>query len=277
MHRAMVNWLPSWMVIVVIMVGLTALAFMFYYSLRRYLPKHVVETESPGFGVMGASYGFLLGFTISILWQNYVYAVGVTLSEASALNNIVTNILALAPADQTKLIAAVQNYLTILKDVEWAEMCYGRSAPEAWAALYNISDVMSTVTPTGTFAKNSYKGIVYLLDEVAKNRAMRINAIQTILPVGIRGLLIAGAIYIVFAVTERQSKSKVSHVIAMLAVCFLLAFNIGLAFILAYPFSSDVGISGKVLIDDIPARIKTLEHAPMELKMAPMEHEGMKM
>jgi hypothetical protein len=138
MHIAMLNLFPTWMLIGFLMIAFSLSATFFFITIRRYYPKLLSETMSPAFGVMGTSYGFLLGFTIAILWQNYTASSNVTAAEAANFNLIINDLQLLAPEAQLKLIAGIKSYINIIRDVEWSAMKRGESASNAWAALNSL-------------------------------------------------------------------------------------------------------------------------------------------
>jgi hypothetical protein len=118
---------------------------------------------------------------------------------------------------------------------------------------------MRTIHPVSALDNITYADIYARIGDIAKNRSSRTQYIQTILPVGIRVLLILGAIFIVFSLAVHDPKRRLNHFITVIMVCFLLSFNLGIAFLLAYPFSSDVGIKGDVLTRVVPDRLAALE------------------
>jgi hypothetical protein len=212
----------------------------------------------PSFNVIGTAVGFLLGFTIALLWQNYSNALRLSLEEASTFYLILDSIEVLSPQTQGKFIPAVQNYLTILTDTEWPAMRLGLGTSEAWDAFHNIIQVMRGITPSPDEA-SAYASIMKYLDTVAINRLARLQTVDPILSIELFSVIIAGACFIVFSVAAHNPPNQHHHVITIGAVCLLLAFNIGLALVLTYPFSGSYGIKAKALLEGIPARLKQIE------------------
>ncbi len=259
MHRALVNMLPSWMFIALLMAFFLLSATIFFFAVRRYFPKLLTEQMSPAFTVMGTSYGFLLGFVIAILWQNYTAATNIVATEASNINLLINNLQLFPPDVQLKLIKVIRVYIDILKDHEWEAMRWGEPAHETWRTINDLYKTLLTIKPEGTLENQAYGSILRHLDSISENRATRIHMLHTIIPVGVRVLLLAGALFIVFSVTVNDTKNKLNHFITVMMVCFLLAFNLGLAFLLAFPYSGDIGVSGEMLNKVIPERLNNME------------------
>lgn len=267
----LLNSYPSWVFLMFILSGLAFIALTSFFLVRRFFPKLLTDEMSPAFGVMGTSYGFLLGFSIAILWQNYTAATNVTAAEAANFSLIINDIQLLKPDDQLKLIKGLKDYITIVKNEEWEAMKWGESAPMAWKSIHDITDSMRTIQPETPLEKLAYDSIYNQLGKVVENRSKRIQAIETILPFGVKILLIIGAIFIVYSVSVNNTKNKLNHLMSILMVSFLLAFNLTLAFVLAYPFAGENRVTGKGLIDIIPVRIKLIAKVLKEKQQAKEE------
>lgn len=266
--RYLLNTLPSSLFILSIMLGLSFLSLIFFFVVRRYFPKLLTETMSPAFSVMGTSYGFLLGFSIAILWQNYTAAGNVTAAEAGNFSLLLNDLQILPQDAQLKLLKGLVDYINLVKHQEWEAMKWGESAPVAYKAIHDLSLIMRTIEPVGTLEHLAYADIYKEIGNILQNRSARIQAIETILPYGVKILLIIGAVFIIFSVSVNDTKSRINHLISMIMVSFLLSFNLGLAFILAYPFSGDNRIPGRALIEIIPVRLKLLQKQLKEAQQA---------
>lgn len=250
------------------MLMLAILSLLFFFIVRRFFPKLLTETMSPAFGVMGTSYGFLLGFSIAILWQNYTAASNVTAAEAGNFSLLLNDLQILPDDAQLKLLKGLVDYINIVKNQEWEAMKWGESAPIAYKAIHDLALAMRTIEPVGTLEHLAYDDIYKELGNILQNRSARIQAIQTILPFGVQVLLIIGAVFIIFSVAVNDTKNRINHIMSMVMVSFLLSFNLGLAFILAYPFSGDNHVPGKALIEIIPIRLKLLQKQLKEAQKA---------
>ncbi len=259
------------MLLLFIMTGLSSISLASFFVVRRFFPKFLTTEMSPAFGVMGTSYGFLLGFSIAILWQNYTAATNVTAAEAANFSLIINDVQLLKPDDQLKLIKGLKDYITIVKNEEWEAMKWGESAPMAWKSIHDVTDSMRSIQPESPLEKLAYDSIYKEIGNVVENRSKRIQAIETILPFGVKVLLIIGAIFIVYSISVNDTKNKINHIMSILMVSFLLAFNLTLAFVLAYPFAGENRVPGKGLIDVIPVRLKLIEKVLKEKQQAQEE------
>lgn len=257
-HRSIVNMLPSWGVILILILCFGTVALISYFTLRRFYPKVLTETLTPAFGVIGTAVAFLLGFTIALLWQNYQNALKLSLDEASNFYLILENIRALSVDNQTKVIAAVQEYFKALNTQEWPALRLGLGTSAAWDAFSNIYDTMRSIVPSAT-ESNSYTTIIKLLDSIAVNRLARLQTVDPLLSIDLLPVIIFGAFFLVFSVAANNPESKGNHAVTMMLICTLLAINIGLAILITYPFSGAYGIQAKALLEGIPQKLSKLE------------------
>ena len=187
MHRDLVNSLPLWGFYLLMIICVTLFVTFIYFSVRKFAPRLLTDSLSPAFTVLGTSYGFILGFTISILWHNYSGAMRVTVSEATDFNIIINNLVALAPEAQIKIIDGIQNYIDVMKNQEWAEMQAGNVTNAGWSALNHLYSIMYSISPL--VLEMAYSDILGILDRIEAARVSRLVSVDPLLDLGLGGLL----------------------------------------------------------------------------------------
>lgn len=257
-HRTLVNTLPTWGVVGVLFLFFMTVAFVSYFAIRRFYPKLLSDRMSPSFGVIGGAVAFLLGFTISRLWQNYSTALQLTLNEASNFYTMLSNIKKLNPIEQQQLNTAIQNYLTILRDKEWPSMRLGVNTSEGWNAFNKIYDVIGSFTTNGNYSGLT-ESISKVLDNIAIIRLARMETIDPLLNIELILIIILGACYIVFTVANTSADNMHNHFFSIIVACFLVSINMTLVLMLTYPFSGDYAVKGKALLFGMPGKLKQLE------------------
>jgi hypothetical protein len=266
MHRYLVNQLPVWAFDLLIIFCVILFSAIVYFGVRRFFPKLQTETLSSAFAVLGTSYAFLLGFTISILWQNYSGAMKATTSEATFFNQIINDLPSLAPVDQIKIITGMQNYIEVMKTQEWPAMRIGEVTNVGWTALNRLYAIMYSITPSGAEDKLAYHDILATLNKIEFTRVDRLVSIDPLLNLGLRWIILLGAAFIVYSVSVNETKNKTNNLLTILIVCTLVSCNLGLVFLLNYPFSGQMGIKGERLLIDTPIRLENRLERIKDLK-----------
>lgn len=260
MHRELVNLLPLWGFDLFMIICVTLFATFIYFSARQFFPRLLTDSLSSAFTVLGTSYGFILGFTISILWHNYSGALKVTVNEATDFNIIINNLIALAPDAQLKIIDGIQNYIDVMKNHEWPEMQAGNITNAGWSALNHLYSIMYSIKPDGTLEKMAYSDILGILDRIEVARVSRLVSVDPLLNLGLRWVIIFGAAFIIYSVSVHDTKNKVNNLMTIILVCTLVSFNLGLVFLLNYPFSGSLAITGERLLVDTPIRLQHVKN-----------------
>jgi len=272
-HRSLVNFLPFTGLVILLFFVFLGISLASYIIVKRYFPKLLTDTMPPTFAVISGAFAFLLGFTISLLWQNYTNANKLTLDEAVSFYVMIDSLLALDLVAQGKMILGLQNYLTVLKELEWPAMHLGRAIPDGWNAHHQLYEIMRSIKPTAEQA-SAYGNIFRLLDNIAVTRMARLQTVDPILGIGLHFVILAGAFFVLFSVAINRTGEIVSHYLSICIVCILLAFNIGLAVYLTYPFSGDIGIQGKALLEGIPSRLNKIQVDKKDVPAAPLQSEA---
>lgn len=249
MQRAFINWLPAWLFILMLAFVFCAAAIIFFYLSRLFFPQTIHKRNADLLNIIiriaSANYAFLLGFVIVILWQYFNQAVHVTTEEASHLTLIVFDSAVLPTSFQHDLLAAIGKYINLLRHQEWQTMKWGHADPATQSAFNNIFYTLESYVPQTEMQKTYYREIIANMNICLENRLLRLNDLGSILPDTLRFILIAGALLIGFFVALIESKSKSFHLLTIVAVTGVLAFNVGLALTLDYPFSGDISVSSK--------------------------------
>lgn len=258
-HRSIINTLPSWGVIGILVICFSIVAILSYYVVRRYYPKLVTENMSPSFSVTATAVAFLLGFTIALLWQNYTNAIKLTLDEAINFYVMLDYVKLLAPQEQSKVISSILNYTNVLNTTEWPSLRLGVVSSEGWEAFNQIFSTLQSIN-VGEKSANLEK-ILRLFDTIAMSRLARLQTVDPILNIGLLSVILMGACFIIFSVASNEPKNKHNHSISMVVVIILISINIGLALLITYPFSGAYGVQGQALLQGIPDKLKKMQRA----------------
>ena len=260
LQRHFINTFPSWVCILLLVLGLTVLVWGLFRFLNRFFP-HWIHKENSSFLptvtiVTSANYGFLLGFVVIVLWQAFNTAQSVTTAEANRLALFMYDIQAFPKDVQGQLSQGVGKYINILIKDEWPAMKKGDALPEADEALNALFPVMQKYTPETDVQKVFYREALSNINQAIEKRRERLATIDSILTDPLRFLLLLGIFIITFFLTLIASENRRVHTMAVVLVGCVVAFNMGVAMNLDFPFSGDVCVGNEAFTQGILAQFK---------------------
>ena len=247
--KALINWLPIWLFIILITILLMSLSAIIFWLVRKFFP-HLIKHQSSDIlsiliGVISTNYGFLVGFVIIILWQSYNQATLVVYNEANYLSLILYDCAAFPMEIKTEITETVGKYIHILINEEWDLMKWGRVSDDARLALGKIFTIIQSYTPNTETEKAFYSEAISNLNSVLENRRLRIEKVESALPDTLRFILIFGVLIVAFFVSLLETKYQRVHLFVTLVVTAIMSFNVGLALTLDYPFSGYISVANE--------------------------------
>lgn len=254
MQRALTNLLPSWVCILLAVIILCTAVSIAFILIRKYFPGLLCKDSSfmPAVIVVSTSnYAFLLGFVIVVLWQAYNNAKLVTMEEASGLAMIVWDSDSLPEPTRSEAVAYVGKYIGLVIHQEWPAMSEGQFTPEAFLALQQLLKTMQNYSPKTDSEGIFYDQIIHHINVVIEKRRERLRSIDTILTWPLRFILIFGILLIGFLLSLIHSNNSRVQLLAIVITCGIMAFNMGIAWTLDYPFSGDLSVDYKPFIEGI--------------------------
>jgi|GEM_PF-1083811 len=254
-QRVFINTFPSWACIVLLVLGLSIFVWSIFKAVNRYFP-HWVHKENSTFLptitiVTSANYGFLLGFVVIVLWQAFNTAQSVTNAEANRLALFMYDVKAFPEDVRHDLTEGVGKYIHILIKDEWPAMKEGKTAPQAVEALNDLFPILQRYNPQTEVQKVFYREAVSNINQVIEKRRERLATVDSILTDPLRILLVLGLFIIAFFLTLIASENRRVHIMSVMLVGCVVAFNMGVAMNLDYPFSGDVCIGNEVFTQGI--------------------------
>lgn len=255
-HRAIVNMIPFWGVVLVLAAYFAVVATAAYYTVKKYFPWMFEERMSPSSYLMASAVAFLKGFTIILLWQNYQKAMALSLDEATSFFVFFQHLENMSAEFQHAIIPALQNYMDVLKNQEWPALRLGISVSTGWEAFSNLYNLTHKFLAQSGDPVN-YGTLVRLLDNITLTRMSRLQSADPLLVIGLFPVILVGASFIVFSLSITGPINLYNRLFLVISIG-LLSVNLGLASMLRYPFSGDYGIKGVALLENIPQKLDKL-------------------
>jgi hypothetical protein len=245
--RAILNTVPTVVLLVVVVAFTLALVVLAVWLIRRLVPAtregFHAEVSAPMLGVVAALFGLLLAFVIIIAYQNYLSAGADVSREADALASIVRDSAAFPQRDGVRVRAAVGSYARAVTYDEWPQMRQGRESGAASRALGGVVAALQTTQPRSPAATSFYNDSVSQLNNALVARRDRLEAASGGLPWELTALILFSAFVILGYALLVGSPHFWFHALGPVSIAIVVAFSLVVLFDLSYPFSGNVTIS----------------------------------
>jgi hypothetical protein len=237
--------------VVTIVFGITRILFHKYFAEKDH------KFLSLLLGIVSASYGFILGFIIISLWEILVQSKIIVVQEASHLGLLTQDSFAFPLAIQNELLHGIGQYIKHVINDEWVKMSLGLSSSLVQDDLNNLYHTIQSYIPKNAAENWFYNDVIAHLNGIGENRTLRLNQIDSMLISPIRFVMIFGLILISFFFSLYKAKNEAIHLISILVVTSIFAFNVGLALALDYPFADNNLITTQPYTEGILSRFNT--------------------
>jgi hypothetical protein len=244
--RGLVNHVPIWLLLIVVVGAIVGLVFGLVALIRRLVPPvregFDAEVSSQMLGVVAALFGLLLAFIVVIAYQNYGDTQSNVNNEADALAAIVRDSAAFGQPAGPRVRAAVGAYVRAVVIEEWPRMHEGRASAQAAAAVDPMYAAIQGVDPKSPGAVAFYNDSVRQLSATLGARRDRLSDAGGGLPWVIGVLLVVGSLTIVGYTILVGSRSFWFHLIGAGSVALVLGLSLVVLLDLTYPFSGDLSV-----------------------------------
>lgn len=252
MSQWLVSNLPSWLLLLGIVVVVAGGAVLIQKFVRRKFPNLKGEEHNDvikfAFGVIGFVFAFFVGFVVSAMWGQIGDADGKARTEGAAGVQLVRDATAFEQPDSDRIRKALLEYEQAAL-VEWNEAAKGSSYPAADTALAGLYSAYEGVEARTVAQKTLLASSFSNLDSLSQARTQRVLQART--DVGppwslwaviwlTSGLLVGCAI--IYGVEKPATHYTM---VAILGV--LVATNLFLVLELSHPFIGDIGTSSEPL------------------------------
>jgi len=215
--------------------------------LNRLWPIHhrkmVNDVTGWQLGVLGTTYGVILGFMLSTVWSDFHSAeLNASLEAASVLNAY--NIGAELPAPKNEMMRDLaRRYGEVVLHEEWPAMqrseephAGGQITAKMWQLLQESKTGPDGVTPVEDH-------LMTVMSNLSERRNQRETQLRTRLPNLLWVLLILGGVATVFSSCALGNDSKWLHYCQVLALTFVVSVTLAAIADLTRPFEGSVAVS----------------------------------
>jgi hypothetical protein len=192
----LLNFSTAALVVLVIVVP-TALAMLGVWLVRRRYgwQEMAANIEEGGvlFSIVGTIYAIFLAFLVVVAWQELGDAEKIVAEEGATLVSIYRDVAVFQPAIRDRLRAELRGYTQAVIEHEWPRMAHGEESPVAARGLEDLWQTYLSIEPTTPREIAAFKEAFARMNELGKQRKLRILASQASIPEVFWALLIFGA------------------------------------------------------------------------------------
>jgi hypothetical protein len=231
-----------------VLIGASALAAVAGLILMRrfgYFRSLIISHEASGqyLSIVGTLYAVLLGLIVVDAMERFQHATTLVGEESNALAELIYLAGRMPAPVKAEIHRRAAEYARLVIDEEWGVMAEGRHLPAARRACLGLMHAVRDWEPNTEAEKTLYASAVPAASDFWNARRLRIISCQRGIPnlewcaVILGGIVTVGLTY--FLVLD-----DVRIQIALTAmVAVLIALNIFLILMFAYPFSGDLRVS----------------------------------
>lgn len=193
-------------------------------------------------GVLGTTYGVILGFMLYTVWGGFRAAqIDANLEATSMLN--VYRLAANLPSPQREEIRDLaRRYESVVVEVEWPAMQHQQEEHAASLVLSQMWDVLARAKGDTPLAANSIDHIQYAMSALSERRNMREQQSSNRVPSLLWALLLLGAGATILSSCALGNDKKWLHYCQVAALTFVVITTLVAVADLARPYEGAVAV-----------------------------------
>ena len=246
MDRWLLNSLPTWALVLLVVGGTTCFGLGGFLTMRRLVPSLGRHAESrslsSAFSISSGLFSFVLAFTIGQLYSNYIRASANVKQEATRIEQVLRVARGLPEPLAGEVRAGMLDYAAVARTTEWRTLREGKASPRAWEDIDRIYAALEHARTSDR--SNTYYGQVLSgLDDLVAARQTRLDDANESLPPIFQVMLLLGAALALSSTFyfkpfgERLQVAMIGGASALIGTALLVALS------LDYPYSGSVHVS----------------------------------
>jgi hypothetical protein len=193
-------------------------------------------------GILGTTYGVILGFMLYTVWSDFRAAEVNATQEASSLLTVTRVASALPAAEREAFRALGMKYADAVVHQEWPAMQHQEESRAGEMIEVDMWKLLAAAKDDANSA-NSVDHLTRVLSELSERRSLREEQLRVRLPVVLWILLLAGGGATVGSSCLLGNDNKWLHYCQVLALTFVVAVTLSAIADLARPFEGAVSVS----------------------------------
>ena len=239
----MINIVPGLLVVAVfVLIAVVGLTLV-----QRIVPSQLRQQHNDVAGfiyaVLGVIYAVLIALVVIAVWEDFVAARVTVDREASELDDVFRLAHPLPEPEGRQLQQLARSYAQVVVDKEWALMAQGRTSPQAWDLLDEMTLVFENVEVRTKAEQMLYGEGLDRINELTDARNARLVEADEGIPTVLWGVLIVGGILVVGFTYLFGMDNTFVHKLMVAVLALIISFVLFTIGVLEYPFSGDVRVS----------------------------------
>jgi hypothetical protein len=224
-----------------------ALAILGFYLFRR-LNLHTKFGQNNAFTasiypIIGAIYGVFLAFTVIIAWGQFLNAKKSATSEATYLSQLWRDAQVFPAPVRNQIEQHLAEYTKAVAELEWRTMAVsGKASPEAQITYEGLWQCYYRFEPQTFQQRAFYRLSLQALNELGRQRRLRILESRSKLPTPMWVFLICGGVLTIFYTYLFGARHQRLQGLVIGLLSGLIGFSLFLILSLQYPFTGDISI-----------------------------------
>ena len=230
--------------IVIVLAVIGSLALVAFLNQLWPLANRKMINEVSGWqlGVLGTTYGVILGFMLYTVWEGFRGAQMDADLEATSMLNVYRLANGLPSPQKDRMQGFARQYEEVVVRKEWPAMQEMREERAAGDVLAQMWKVLASVEADSTIAANSIDHIQYAMSNLAERRNMRDLQRSDPVPALLWVLLVIGGATTVVSACLLGNDKKWLHYCQVGALTFVIVTTLAAIADLARPYEGAVAI-----------------------------------
>jgi hypothetical protein len=204
--------------------------------------KMINDVTAWQLGVLGTTYGVILGFMLYTVWEGFRAAQIDANLEATSMLNVYRLATGLPSPQKESMQALARRYESVVVNEEWPAMQANREDRAAGEVLSEMREVLASAAPENTMPVNSVDHIQYAMSNLAERRNMRDLQRSNQMPLLLWLLLVIGGGATIVSSCLLGNDKKWLHYCQVAALTFVVVTTLAAIADLAKPYQGAVAI-----------------------------------
>lgn len=246
MDRWLLNTLPTWSLVLLVVGGAMCIGLGGFIVMRRFVPSLSYHADSrslsSAFSISSGLFSFVLAFTIGQLYGNFTHATADAKQEATVLAQVLRTSAGLPQPLARRVRQESLEYAGEVRRHEWRLMQKGQSSVQAWHDIDHIYSTLEAARKTSS-SDPYYGQTLARLNDLVVARRIRLDDANLALPVLFQVLLILGAVLALSTTFYFKPFGERIQVAMIGAAAALIGTAMLVALVLDYPYSGGIAVS----------------------------------
>lgn len=245
MDRWLLNTLPTWAIVIVVVGGAVVIAVGGFLLMRRFVPSLAGNADSrslsSAFGMATGLFSFVLAFTIGQLYTNFTRATADAKNEAAMVSQVMRTSDGLPNLRKTMRADAI-DYAVEVRTHEWKAMQNGKSTARAWddiGAMYGLVESHRVSDGSNPY----YSQLLQRLNDLVVARRTRLDDANIALPTVFQVMLLLGACLALSTTFYFKPFGERIQIVMIGAAAVLVGTAMLVALMLDFPYSGSIAVS----------------------------------